>query len=77
MMLCKTGVPKMQTEGREQLERRIIALEMRNAVDDVHRANVAVRLGAIEDTLKWLVQLVIGGLLMAGVTYAMQGGFAL
>lgn len=73
MMLCKTGVPKMQTEGREQLERRIIALEMRNAVDDVHRANVAVRLGAIEDTLKWLV---IGGLLMAGVTYAMQGGFA-
>lgn len=66
----------MQTEGREQLERRIIALEMRNAVDDVHRANVAARLSAIEDTLKWLVRLVIGGILMAGVTYAMQGGLA-
>ena len=67
----------MQTEGREQLERRIIALEMRNAVDDVHRANVAMRLSAIEDTLKWMVRLVIGGLLMAGVTYAKQGGLAI
>ncbi|MCK0094726.1 hemolysin XhlA family protein [Yoonia sp. F2084L] len=67
----------MQTEATGQLERRVIALEMRNAVDDVHRANVAVRLSAIEDTLKWLVRLVIGGLLMAGVTYAMQGGFAI
>ena len=61
----------MQTEAAGNLERRIIA------VDDVHRANVAVRLSAIEDTLKWLVRLVIGGLLMAGVTYAMQGGFAI
>lgn len=67
----------MQTEATGQLERRVIALEMRNAVDDVHRANVAVRLSAIEDTLKWLVRLVIGGLLMAGVTYAMQGGFTI
>lgn len=66
----------MQTESTGQLERRIIALEMRNAVDDVHRANVTTRLGAIEDTLKWLVRLVIGGLLMAGVTYAVQGGLA-
>jgi len=71
------GRPKMQTEGAGQIERRIIALEMRNAVDDVHRANVATRLGAIEDTLKWLVRLVIGGILMAGVTYAMQGGLAI
>ena len=64
----------MQSEGAGQLERRIIALEMRNAVDDVHRANVAVRLSAIEDTLKWLVRLIIGGILMAGLTYVMQGG---
>ena len=67
----------MQTESAGRLERRIIALEMRNAVDDVHRANVASRLSAIEDTLKWLVRLMIGGLLMAGLTYAMQGGLAL
>jgi hypothetical protein len=67
----------MENNWASQLERRIIALEMRNAVDEVHRANVARRLGAIEDTLKWLVRLVIGGLLMAGLTYAVQGGLAL
>lgn len=66
----------MENEAAEKLELRIIALETRNAVDDVHRLNVAERLSAIEDTLKWLVRLIIGGLLMAGVTYAVQGGFA-
>ncbi|HEV8034007.1 hypothetical protein C7964_102536 [Loktanella sp. PT4BL] len=67
----------MENNWASQLERRIVALEMRNAVDEVHRANVARRLGAIEDTLKWLVRLVIGGLLMAGLTYAVGGGLAL
>ncbi|MEO1639152.1 MAG: hemolysin XhlA family protein [Pseudomonadota bacterium] len=57
------------------IEQRIVALETRNAVDEVHRANVSDRLGAIEDTLKWLVRLVVGGLLMAALTYAVQGGF--
>lgn len=56
------------------LERRLSALETRNAVDDVHRCNVANRLGAIEDALSWLVRLIIGGLLAAALTYAVQGG---
>lgn len=67
----------MDNNWGDTIERRIIALETRNAVDDVHRMNVADRLSAIEDTLKWLVRLIIGGLLMAGVTYAVQGGFML
>lgn len=57
------------------IEQRLVCLETRNAVNAVHRDNVAARLGAIEDTLKWLVRLIIGGLLMAGLTYAVQGGF--
>ncbi|MFG5382205.1 MULTISPECIES: hemolysin XhlA family protein [unclassified Yoonia] len=65
----------MDNDWVDQLERRIIALETRNAVDEVHRDNVSDRLGAIEDTLKWLVRLIIGGLLMAALTYAVQGGF--
>jgi hypothetical protein len=56
------------------IERRINALETRNAVDDVHRNNVGTRLGAIEETLRWLVRLIIGGLVMAALTYAVQGG---
>ena len=67
----------MENNWASQLERRIVALEMRSAVEEVHRATVAQRLSAIEDTLKWLVRLVIGGLLMAGLTYAVQGGLAL
>ena len=65
----------MDNEWADQLERRIVALETRNAVDEVLRLNVKDRLMAIEDTLKWLVRLIIGGILMAGLTYAVQGGF--
>ncbi|MGJ8623609.1 MAG: pseudouridine synthase [Yoonia sp.] len=64
----------MDSDWIVRLERRVIALETRNAVDAVHRDNVSDRLGAIEDTLKWLVRLIIGGLLMAALTYAVQGG---
>ncbi|MFT5066539.1 MAG: hypothetical protein ACI9TA_002165 [Reinekea sp.] len=57
-----------------EMERRVSVLETRNAVDEVHRSNVGARLAAIEETLRWLVRLIIGGLLMAGLTYAVQGG---
>ncbi len=67
----------MEGDRIDHLTRRIGALETRNAVDEVHRLNVSDRLSAIEDTLKWLVRLIIGGLLMAGVTYVMQGGLAI
>ena len=56
------------------LERWLAALETRNAVDDVHRRNGSKRLRAIEDALSWLVRLIIGGILMAILTYAVQGG---
>jgi hypothetical protein len=58
-----------------ELERRITALETRNAVDDVHRSNVGNRLAANKEALRWLVRLIIGGLVLAGLTYAVQGGF--
>jgi hypothetical protein len=67
----------MEASVMERLESRLRLLETRNAVDAVHRDNVANRLGAIEDTLKWLVRLIIGGMLMAAVSYAVQGGFTL
>jgi dienelactone hydrolase len=58
------------------IEGRLSALEMRNAVDEVHHTNVTTRLGSIEDTLKWLVRLMIGGMLLAFVGYAMGGGLS-
>ena len=65
----------MQTDWMDGIEKRLVDLETHNAVNTVHRANVADRLLAIEDTLKWLVRLIIGALIVGGVTYVMQGGF--
>jgi hypothetical protein len=64
-------------EWAARVELRLIALETRAAVDDVHRENVAVRLGHIDDTLKWLVRLVIGGLLMSALAFVLRGGLQL
>jgi hypothetical protein len=67
----------MEGDWPSKVERRIVALETRNAVEEVHRLNVTARLSAIEDTLKWLVRLIGGGLLMGGLAYVLQGGLAI
>lgn len=59
------------------LESRIYALEARDAVAAVHHQNITVRLDGIEDTLKWLVRLIIGGLVAAGVAFLVQGGLVI
>jgi len=59
---------------RQTIETRLIATETRNAVDEVHRQNLEKRLGGIEDTLKWLVRLVIGAMVMAALAFVLQGG---
>ena len=65
----------MTEEWRRQIERRLQSLELQSAVEEVHRTNVEKRLAAIEDTLKWLVRLVIGALITAAVAYVMKNGF--
>ncbi|MEM0936097.1 MAG: pseudouridine synthase [Pseudomonadota bacterium] len=57
-----------------QVERRLAALETRTAIDEVHRAMVEKRLHSIEDTLRWLVRLVMGALILAIITFAIRGG---
>jgi len=67
----------MTDDWGRAVERRIGSLETKKAVDDVHRLNVEVRLSAIEDTLKWLVRLVVGALVTAAVAFAITGGLSL
>mgnify|MGYP006286078821 FL=1 len=64
-------------DWRGAVDRRVAALETRTAVDDVHRAMVERRLHAIEDTLKWLVRLVFGGLILSLIGFAVKGGLGL
>lgn len=59
------------------IEGRLAVAETQSAVDEVHRLNVEDRLTSIEDTLKWLVRLIIGALLLAVLAYALKGGFSL
>lgn len=58
------------------IEGDLASLKVRNAVDEVHRKNVETRLTSIEDTLKWLVRIVIGGILAAAVMFVVSGGMA-
>ncbi|HSG35881.1 MAG TPA: hemolysin XhlA family protein [Paracoccaceae bacterium] len=66
----------MTDEWTRLIERRISAVETRNAVDEVHRHNVEKRLGSIEDTLKWLVRLVLGALIAAALALVVGSGLA-
>jgi hypothetical protein len=63
-----------ETDWHARVERRLSALETRTAVDEVHRAMVEKRLHSIEDTLKWLVRLVIGALVLGMIAFALRGG---
>ena len=66
----------MSDEWTRLIERRLSAIETRNAVDEVHRHNVEKRLGSIEDTLKWLVRLVLGALIAATLALVVGSGLA-
>ncbi len=72
-----TGVPSMDELWRQTVETRLIAAETRNAVDEVHRQNVEMRLGSIEDILKWLVRLILGALVLAILGIALKSGINL
>ena len=67
----------MTDDWRRAVEKRLQSLELRSAVDEVHRVNVEGRLTGIEETLKWLVRLIIGALLMGAVAYVIKGGLIL
>ena len=64
----------MTDDWRRMIEKRLQSLELRSAVDEVHRRNVETRLTGIEEALRWIVRLLIGGLLTAALAYALSGG---
>lgn len=71
------GRPVVSSDWALDIERRLSEIETRQAVAAVHRDNVADRLTAIEDTLRWLMRLIVGGFLMGGVAYVLKGGLLL
>lgn len=66
---------RSKTDARlSHIEDRLNKAETRDAVSDVHRANVESRLTSIEGTLTWLVRLIIGAILLAVIAFALGGG---
>ncbi len=61
------------TRQLANIEHRLAKLEQSDAVDDVMRQGIETRLKSIEDTLKWLVRLVLGALILALLGAAMRG----
>ena len=62
----------MDSDWIQRMERQMHTLDTRTAVEQVHRAAVERRLSVIEDTLKWLVRLVIGALITAALAYLLR-----
>lgn len=74
MRRLPTGASEMDEVWRQSVEARLHFTETRDAVDEVHRLNVEKRLGSIEDTLKWLVRLILGAMILAILGLALQNG---
>ena len=69
---------RSRVDGRlSDYERRLVSVETKNAVDEVHRHNVEKRLTNIENGVAWLIRLAVGGLITAAVAFALGGGLSL
>ena len=67
----------MTDDWRRAVEKRLQSLELRTAVDEVHRGAVEKRLRGIEDALRWLVRVILGALILGLVAYVVKGGLVL
>jgi len=65
----------MDEERMREIEARVMLIERSIAVDQVNGKGIEKRLDKIEDTLTWLVRLIIGAMLLAMVAFALGGGF--
>ena len=59
----------------QAIERRLQTVETGDAVALERYSQTNKRLDAMEDTLKFLVRIIIGVILTAAITFFVQGGF--
>ena len=62
------------TKEIDDLEKRLSDLELRLAGDAVVQESMKTRIGSIEETLKWIVRLVVGAVILALLGTTMGGG---
>lgn len=54
---------------------RLVKLEVQQKGEAVRAANIEQSLAEIRSDTRWLVRLIIGGIIAAIVAYALRGGF--
>lgn len=58
----------------DDVRTRLTAVETDHVIANVHRTNVENRLAAIEDTLRWIVKLILGAIILALLGFIVQSG---
>ena len=66
--------PDLSEEWRRSVEKRLQSLELRDAVSEVHGLNVEARLSGIEESLKWLLRLIVGAVVTGVFAILLAGG---
>lgn len=61
----------------ESLEGRMVEVEKSHSVGEVVMTGVDRRLGNIEDTLKWIVRLIVGAIVMSFLGFILSGGLVI
>ena len=73
-----TDISQQITQAHQRLdahEGRITKLETHTAVEAVRSEHIQQSLKKIDDGITWVIRLVVGGLILAAIGFAMNGGF--
>lgn len=57
-----------------ELEKRMNAIELKIATSEIERKAFVSRIGSMEDTIKWVVRLIIGTVILTLMGAALKGG---
>jgi len=69
-------VAALSEERFRVIEDRVAKLETNTAVIRADQKHISQGVDEIKDNVKWLMRLVIAALIMAGITFMVNGGLA-
>ena len=64
----------MEDQWKINMEARMTKLETTSAVEEERHKGYTRRLDAIDGHLSWILKLLVGGIIMALVTFIVKGG---
>nr|WP_284737695.1 hemolysin XhlA family protein [Agrobacterium rosae] len=57
------------------VEKRVNDLEKHSAVTDERMSSIQKSLGKIDGNTSWIIRLIVGGIILAVMTFLVKGGF--